>query len=119
MKKLLVLSENSEKFKEGHREYYFQCKGCNMLHSYVTEWSKKAREERYKRGTTNCPIWNFNGNLEKPTFTPSLLYSWGKPDGVKHVCHLYVTDGQIKYLGDCTHDFRNQTIEMDVIIDNT
>lgn len=54
------------------------------------------------------PSWNWNGNLEKPTLTPSILT--GK--GSKNICHSYLTDGVFKYLEDCTHEFAGKNIAM-------
>lgn len=55
--------------------------------------------------------WTFNGNLESPTFSPSLLVTGylnkENPDGR---CHSYITDGKIQYLSDCTHAFAGKTI---------
>jgi len=31
---------------------------------------------------------------------------------VHKVCHSFVTDGNIQYLGDCTHELAGQTIEL-------
>ncbi len=57
--------------------------------------------------------WSFNGDLERPTFQPSLLVSGylneRQPNGV---CHSFITDGRIQYLSDCTHEFAGKTIEL-------
>lgn len=57
--------------------------------------------------------WTFNGNLERPTFSPSLLVTGylnkEQPNGV---CHSYITDGNIQYLGDSTHAYAGKTIEL-------
>jgi hypothetical protein len=81
----------------------------------------------------------FNGDMEKPTFSPSILvrgvnfppvdpatgdYARG-PDGeylldeTQHlvgctpmVCHSFVRDGRIQFLGDCTHSLANQTVDL-------
>ncbi|HEY6461671.1 MAG TPA: DUF6527 family protein [Polyangiaceae bacterium] len=51
--------------------------------------------------------WNFNGDHERPTFTPSMLvrYAVGDPSDPAsgRVCHSYLTDGVWNYLPDCTH----------------
>jgi hypothetical protein len=52
--------------------------------------------------------WNFNGNLEKPTFSPSFKHSWNN----NKICHYIVTDGLINYCGDCTHSMANQIISI-------
>lgn len=71
--------------------------------------------------------WGFNGDLEKPTFSPSILargtvpptdeeakliLDGGKFDPKKSVCHSFVESGNIRFLGDCTHDLKNQTVSL-------
>ena len=82
-------------------EYAFFCPGCQSLHSYstITPNDKGAK-------------WNFNNNMELPTFTPSLLVRFERKAGVECVCHLYLTDGKLQYLGDCTHDLKGKTIDL-------
>ena len=98
---------------------WFWCSGWNMPHSL-------------KVGPGTGPRWGYNGNAEAPTFTPSVLVQhdhWEPPattleiqDKIKRgeivqtkvtkVCHSFVTDGHIQYLGDCTHHLANQTVEL-------
>jgi hypothetical protein len=41
-----------------------------------------------------------------------VTYEWGKDgEGGKDVCHSFVRDGQIQFLGDCTHALKGQTVE--------
>lgn len=56
-------------------------------------------------------VWGFNGDYDKPTFTPSLLVTMDFPDGQRR-CHSFITDGKIQYLGDCTHEMAGKTIEL-------
>lgn len=57
--------------------------------------------------------WTFNGDLEKPTFSPSILVKLERTDGGKtKICHSFVELGQIRYLSDCTHHLAGKTIEM-------
>jgi hypothetical protein len=73
--------------------------------------------------------WTFNGDLDKPTFSPSFRHSGkqivkidGKWNGewvcdesgraVDWCCHYVVTNGQVAYCGDCTHAMAGKTIEM-------
>jgi len=76
------------------------------------------------------PSWGFNGDYDKPTFTPSVLVSGvkttkdadGEWDGgwerdaagntIPEVCHSFVTDGKIQFLGDSTHELSGQTVEL-------
>jgi hypothetical protein len=78
--------------------------------------------------------WGYNGDPERPTFTPSVLVTSGhfapgwagpncwctyyaehpeeKPDFVCSRCHTFVTDGRIQFLSDCTHALVGLTIEL-------
>lgn len=76
--------------------------------------------------------------MVKPTFEPSVLVQTTKftargeaeyqewcnagypklPPGSKFesaptVCHSFVRDGQILFLGDCTHELKNQTVPLE------
>ncbi len=57
--------------------------------------------------------WQFNGSEERPTFSPSILLRqrWGNPPK-ESVCHSFVRDGQIQFLGDCTHKLASQTVPL-------
>lgn len=78
--------------------------------------------------------WQFNGDMEKPTISPSILVRSGhympehkgscwcnyneenkdNPAPFKcGVCHSFVTDGKIQYLSDCTHELAGQTVELE------
>lgn len=73
--------------------YSFNCPGCNWPHTF---WVEPFDSQT---------VWGFNGNLERPTFSPSL-----KNEKPNSICHLFVKDGQIEYCGDCTHTLAGQTI---------
>lgn len=84
-------------------------------------WCPACQE--YHGGATNG-TWTFDGNHEAPTFNPSFLVRAtidpvaGKfPEGVcdntiQGACHTFVRNGQIQYLGDCTHAMAGQTVPM-------
>lgn len=60
--------------------------------------------------------WTFNGDMERPTFSPSLLVTWeGFEDGkeTKKICHSFVRDGKIQFLNDCTHALAGQTVPLE------
>ena len=98
----------------------FQCPGCNEMHVV--------------RVPPHPQAWGFNGNGDAPTFTPSVL-TWGKRritddeharimagekvDIPETRCHSFVTDGRIKFLGDCTHALAGQTVELPDFDQNT
>jgi len=50
------------------------------------------------------PVWSFDGNLELPTLSPSILtksYS---------VCHSYLKHGLFEFLSDSTHPLSGQKV---------
>lgn len=51
--------------------------------------------------------WTFNGDFERPTFSPSLVV------GGKYHCHSFIRDGYWEYLSDCTHAMAGQTVPME------
>lgn len=57
-------------------------------------------------------VWEFNGDYDKPTFSPSMganLYQYEKEHPK---CHSFLTDGQWRFLDDCTHEMAGQTVDM-------
>lgn len=80
----------------------FHCVGCNRDH-YI------------QCGAPDGPNWRWNGDAEKPTFTPSVLVTYdgadaGEDGAPPARCHSFVTDGMIRYLDDCTHGLAGTTI---------
>lgn len=82
----------------GGKLYVFHCPGCKYAHPFEVD-------------APNGAGWTWNGSLFKPTFAPSLLV-YGARDGSTPRCHSFVTDGKIRFLDDCTHDLRGQTMEI-------
>jgi hypothetical protein len=100
----------------------FRCPGCNRMHIITVDPAYHSEGR---------PMWEFNGNGDAPTFTPSILVSWGQWEPpvtgenmdewkrspwpqtkVEKVCHSFVTDGHIQFLGDCTHALAGQTVDL-------
>ncbi len=85
--------------------FYFNCPGCQGGHAV------HVRPYQNDLGAS----WDFNMDFEKPTFTPSIASrvkfspESGKPD---QVCHIFVTNGKIQFLSDCTHSLAGQTVDM-------
>lgn len=87
----------------GYTDWIFWCPGCKQLHSYRT---------KNPPGVAH-PCWSFNGNEERPTFEPSLLYYTSAPGGGRNVlCHLFLRDGQLQFLSDCPHHLMGQTVPL-------
>lgn len=107
----------------GRRQLRFFCPGCHENHVVSV----------HGEGRPNC---TFNGDLERPTLSPSILVRTGHyvpnqragapcwcstkdPDGEDWgggfrcgICHSFVRDGQIQFLGDCTHALAGQTVDL-------
>lgn len=82
----------------GGKGLAFYCPGCKLHHHVTIEAG-----EGY-----SGPVWRWNGDMDKPTFSPSL----GVNMGTEGQCHLFVRDGKIEYLMDSRHEFSGQTIEL-------
>ena len=79
---------------------FIRCPACDIPHGINIE-------------RPNQPQWSWNGNAEQPTFTPSLLVT--RPVGplqLEQRCHSMITNGQIQFLGDCTHALANCTVDI-------
>jgi len=98
-----------------------RCPGCKQYHSLNVDPAQKG------------PCWGFNGDLDKPTFTPSLLVHSGHfvkgyetkecwcsykerfgedPPFACGVCHSFIRDGMIEFLNDSTHALAGQTVPL-------
>ena len=65
-----------------------------------------------REGTGN---WTWNGDTENPTLKPSILtkgYDDRQEPSKMFVCHSWVSDGKAQFLGDSTHEFAGQTIDL-------
>lgn len=100
---------------KGTQYLTFFCPGCQEPHQYRIG------------GDTPGPKWTFNGDVNRPTFSPSLLGfttfsdTEENPDGSpkalpegqrRTLCHLFVTDGQIIFCGDCPHSLAGKTVPL-------
>lgn len=58
--------------------------------------------------------FGFDGNMEKPTISPSVLSSYKNRESKDvTVCHLFVKDGNIQFLSDCQHRLAGMTVPME------
>ncbi|ORE91017.1 DUF6527 family protein [Aurantimonas sp. 22II-16-19i] len=89
---------------------FFHCPGCTSRHMIMV-------------GAGAGPRWSFNGDFDRPTFDPSVNVTYPGPDaGIggapPTVCHSFVRDGEIQFLGDCTHALSGQTVPLKPIGEN-
>lgn len=77
----------------------FHCPGCERHHTVRVKGDG---------------AWGWNGDVSKPTLTPSVF---SNPPGPYFVasqpsCHSFVKDGQIQFLDDCSHALAGQTVPL-------
>jgi len=96
---------NKDGVPTGRQSLFFICPGCN---------------EELHAATVTLPTvddgggraqWSWNRSEDKPTLTPSLLITSAHGDK-KTICHSLVNEGQIQFLGDCTHALAGQTVPL-------
>lgn len=94
----------------GTQYVHFYCPGCAHAHGITVG------------------KWTWNGSLDAPTFTPSLLchphdiFVDGSLEGDALIapenitstprCHSFITDGRIQFLEDSTHHLAGKTVEI-------
>jgi hypothetical protein len=76
-------------------DHIFYCPGCKLDHGF-----------KVKGGS---PEWEFNGDFEKPTVSPSILVNKSWP---ARQCHFFIRDGKFLFLNDCHHEMASSTVEM-------
>jgi hypothetical protein len=81
--------------EESGRAFTMWCPGCERTHRIVD-------------GETG---WAWDGNIDAPTFSPSILVSHPRPDGVRR-CHSFVKAGAWEFLDDCTHVLAGKSVPM-------
>lgn len=95
----------------------FACPGCGEMH-------------QIRVGAGPGPRWTFTGDADFPTFRPSILVmgvnfdqdqDWSQEDVKRGVlelavqerrCHSFVTQGNIEFLADSTHELAGQTVPL-------
>jgi len=92
----------------------FWCPGCQQLH---VVWV----------GAGRGPRWEWNGDVNKPTFGPSVKVTHRHPKGysnehpapvgykgeyVNDVCHFFVIAGEIQYCADSDHWLKGRNVEL-------
>jgi len=106
----------------------FKCPGCGETHIIYTDPANPSKNKEKS-------VWAFNGDLNNPTFSPSIMYRTGhyiddlneeqkahimeqeeKYRGI--ICHSTVTSGFINILSDSTQS-ANQTLELKEIGDGS
>lgn len=77
----------------------FHCPACDTEHHVGV-------------GPSSKPSWDWNNDMNHPTFSPSIL-TWKRWRGKdEQRCHSYVRDGKIQFLNDCEHSFAGKTVDL-------
>ena len=98
--------------------YEFVCPGCEafIVAKKLSPGIESVRlHATHVIPTTGPKAWGFNGDVDRPTFTPSILVYGNKhTDGSIYSprCHSFVRDGRIEFLGDCEHPLAGQTVDL-------
>ena len=105
--KMAQLGKYLRKLEGGYGHW---CPGCSEMHYIAVETP-----------LSNGAKWSFNGDIDKPTFSPSVKIQIPvdkedeKNDILYHFverCHYFIKEGNIEYCNDCTHDLKGQTIPL-------
>lgn len=90
--------------------YAHWCPGCEEMHTIAVD-----------APNSNGARWRFDGNLEAPSFSPSVNIAWGRlvdpsfvdeEPGDTGRCHYFIRNGQIKFCGDTTHALRGKIVAL-------
>lgn len=93
---LLIGSKLNKIFDDGRIGMLFKCPGCGCAHLVYV-------------GDVKKPNWTWNGDGDKPTFSPSVDVNKSHP--AKH-CHSFVREGMITFLLDSFHSLAGKTVEL-------
>ena len=96
----------------------FRCPGCAIAHIsgavvLPVRWLPEGQTESTM--VVDRPHWDFNGNFELPTFSPSVLSHYDMPEegddpAIHFRCHSFVRNGRIEFLSDCTHALDRKSV---------
>lgn len=113
------MGQVSAKLRRSTDGLSYWCQGCEEVHH------------------VRVPGWTFDGNLEAPTFSPSVLVTCGhyapgwvgpkcwctynaeltakgeEPSAFEcSRCHTFITGGMVQFLSDCSHALAGQTLPL-------
>ena len=72
----------------------------------VLMWHCPGCEEPHGVPVVGGRAWGWNNSLTEPTLTPSVNVQ----DQIH--CHSFVELGKMRFLDDCTHSLKGQTVEI-------
>ena len=92
--------------------YSHWCPGCKSMHHFAVDAPQR-----------NGARWTFDGNVDRPTFSPSMHIKWGRfadpnyraepgDEDLIGVCHYFLRAGVIEFLSDSTHALAGKTVPL-------
>lgn len=83
-----------------YRHVMTYCPGCKSAHPFTTKVFDRPNGTPYSHNETNDPIptWSWDGNLESPTFEPSMLAYY-----TVHLCPSDYVHFEVCPGGECGH----------------
>lgn len=102
---------------DDHGEHYealmFVCPGCALPYTVDDrEWKPTGLHMLPVNSAVKSPSWDFDGNLEAPTLSPSILTHGGQQGEGPPRCHSFLRAGVFEFLDDCTHAMAGQHVPM-------
>lgn len=98
-------------YKANDHLYMHWCPGCKSRHGVSVGVPNHSGAQ-----------WSYNGNPERPTFSPSIHIKVGEQEEGKEgpndpwiyktSCHYFIRDGMIEFCSDSNHPLSGQTVEL-------
>ena len=103
------MAQVSNFLRRGATGYIHYCPACDEAHLFTTDGGG--------------PTWSFDGDVNRPTFGPSMRVSWGRfadpsyrpepgDEDLSGICHYHLVDGELRFCGDSTHALAGQTVPL-------
>jgi hypothetical protein len=95
----------------------FMCPGCATPYTLIdgTEHTPSGIHMLPVNSSAKSPQWTWDGNLEAPTLSPSILshiHPYDDQSRPQGVCHSFLVAGVLQFLGDCTHPLAGQNVPL-------
>lgn len=100
------MNQITSRLRRATNGYVHWCPGCQESHTLPDSWT-------------------FNGNVERPTFSPSFLHRGVKFDEIAkdwprdaagntipYQCHYILTDAVLNFCSDCSHDLAGKSVPL-------
>jgi hypothetical protein len=110
------MGQASSKLRNTTTGFTHWCPGCEESHTIPT-----------RSPLPNGSIWSFDGNLEAPTFNPSVKITgvqWPTDEEEARIlagedveprpmcCHYFLHGGALKFQNDCTHALNGKAVPL-------